>query len=685
MSASSSDGPGETTLKSVRERNALSPEVSHFLVQLSIGVHKTGVYPADHPALESAIQALTLRLDRLLSIRQSVQIGVARDRLLIEGGATEPSNAVLRSLAEALHWHQIGSIRFERGVSPAEVSALLHELSKDGRRSEPLGSRSAEALGQWPHIRLAPVALDQLQLVGEGGSGTTVDGLWLLLAHATLQGETDLDAADRPPADLAAAIRSNVRDSSYDRVIADYMSRVGQELVRHGSSSTVALRLGNLIQEIGDETLRLLLDLGSDMATRQQLVRDLSRVLPARSVIALTRAAADASKEAISHPLLRLFGKMASNAEAATGPVSASADSALRDAISQLVDDWTLADPNPEQYRDVLRELSTNQRTGIIIQDADPCADAVRMIDIAMHVDVVGPPVWRAVNDLVRLGRLDDLLESLDDAPESAASKQVKAHLGQPEQIGVLLQSGQSRRAVEQLLSWTGVEAADVLLDSLEATDSRSARRRIIERLVGMGAVIGAKIVDRLDKGQWFVQRNMLYVLSEMERMPESFDPGPWLRHADKRVRIEAIRVALGMPDARAAAIVAGLRENDTRILNLALNAAIENCPTGIAPTVITVLDNASTDPAMRLTAIRVLGKTRTVEARRWLIDRVLDKTGWWRRPALAAKTQETLLALAALRQWRSNREVAGALALARESEDVEVRFAATTSSADWL
>jgi hypothetical protein len=223
------------------------------------------------------------------------------------------------------------------------------------------------------------------------------------------------------------------------------------------------------------------------------------------------------------------------------------------------------------------------------------------------------------------------------------------------------------------------------LLDSLEATDSRSARRRIIERLVGMGAVIGAKIVDRLDKGQWFVQRNMLYVLSEMERMPESFDPGPWLRHADKRVRIEAIRVALGMPDARATAIVAGLRENDTRILNLALNAAIENCPTGIAPTVITVLDNASTDPAMRLTAIRVLGKTRTVEARRWLIDRVLDKTGWWRRPALAAKTQETLLALAALRQWRSNREVAGALALARESEDVEVRFAATTSSADWL
>jgi hypothetical protein len=670
-----------------QERNALSPEVSHFLVQLSIGLHKTGTYPADHPALESAIQSLTLRLERLLAIRQAVQIGVARDRLLIEGGSTDPSNAVLRSLAEALHRHQIGSIRFDRGASPAEVSAMLHELSKDGRRSEPLGSRDAEALGQWPHIRLAPVALDQLQLAGDGtAAASSLDGLWLLLAHATLQGAGDIGAADRPPADLAEAIRSNVRDSSYDRVIADYMSRVGQELVRHGgSSSTVALRLGDLIQEVGDDTLRLLLDLGSDMATRQQLVRDLSRVLPARSVIALTRAAADASRESISHPLLRLFGKMAANSEAAPGPVSTSADSALRDGITQLVDGWTLANPNPEAYRDVLRQLSTSQRNTVIAHESDPWTDAIRIVDIALETDAIGPAIWRAVNELIRLGRLDDLLESLEEAREGQASRQIKAHLAKPEQIGALLQSRQSRRAVEQLLRWTGVEAADALLDGLEATDSRAARRRIIERLVRMGAAISDRVVERLDKGPWFVQRNMLYLLSEMAEIPAGFDPGRWLLHEDSRVRREAVRVALRVPETRAAAIAAGLREDDTRILNQSLSVALGQCPPGIAPALIDLLDNPATDPGVRIVAVRVLGRTRTVEARRWLLQSVLEKTGWWRRPALVAKSQEMLIALSALRQWRTNRDVASALALARYSDDVEVRFAATASTTDWL
>jgi hypothetical protein len=67
------------------------------------------------------------------------------------------------------------------------------------------------------------------------------------------------------------------------------------------------------------------------------------------------------------------------------------------------------------------------------------------------------------------------------------------------------------------------------------------------------------------------------------------------------------------------------------------------------------------------------------------LLQSVIQKTGWWRRPALVAKSQEMLIALSALRQWRTNRDVASVLALARYSEDVEVRFAATASTTDWL
>jgi hypothetical protein len=199
-----------------------------------------------------------------------------------------------------------------------------------------------------------------------------------------------------------------------------------------------------------------------------------------------------------------------------------------------------------------------------------------------------------------------------------------------------------------------------------------------------MGSAIGSRIVDRLDKGPWYVQRNMLYLLSEMEELPDGFDPGPWLQHDDDRVRREAVRVALRAPETMAAAMLAGLREHDTRILNLSLNAALETCPPGVAPLLIALLDKPGTDPGVRLTAVRVLGRTRSVEARRWLLNRVVEKAGWWRRPTLVAKSPEMLLALSVLRQWRTNRDVAWALALARDSDDVEVTFAATAST-DWL
>jgi len=675
---------GQSDKDPARTRGALSPDVSHFLVQLSIGVHKVGTYPADHPELEAAIQALTLRLDKLLAARHSVQIGVGRERLLIEGGTTDPSNAVLRSLAEALHRHQIASIRFEYGVSPAEVSSFLHALSRDPRRMTPLGAREADAITQWPQIRLTPMSVDQLQLADHAREESAAEKLWLALAQAALETDDEVEAGDRSPIDLAEAVRRHAREESYDRVIADYLVRVGQELVREGgSASNVAHQLGDLITQVGNDTLRLLLRLGSDLSSREQLVRDLSHALPARSVVALARAAADESRVGISNPLFRLFAKMAANAESATGPVSTAADSTLRDAIRQLVDDWTLEDPNPHLYREVLRELSTSQRTADAVP-TDAWIDAIRLIDIALETDAVGPVVWRAIDTLIQLGRLDDLLETIGRAADRNAVHQIRTYLGEPDQIAILLRSGQSRHAVDQLLRWTGPDSADVLLDGLEATDSRATRRRIIERLVTMGGEIVDRIVDRLDKGPWFVQRNMLYLLSEIEDLPAGFNPGPWLGHSDARVRKEAVRLALRVPETRAAAIAVGIAEADTRTLNLVLSTALDDCPPDLARPLIALLDHPETDAGIRLSAVRLLGRTTEPEARTWLLHRVIVRAGWWRRPALAPKSQEVLIALTALRKWRVHRDVAPVLELARHHDDVEIRFAVTAAGPDW-
>ena len=684
MMTSTTTGPtGTSTPGPNGERRALTPEISHFLIQLSIALHKTVTYPAAHPALEAAVQSLTIRMSAVLAERDFVGIGVARDRLVVEGGTTDPTNAVLRSLAEALHRHQIGAVRFDRGVSAAEVSSLLTALAEETRLKRPLGARDPENAPSWQHIELLPVALDELELADGKQRATRAEQLWLSLAAATLRREDGLTGAVGPH-DLARAIRRNVQDASYDRVIADYMLRVGKELVdKGGTASQVAEQFGELVSAVGEDTLRMLLELGSDLSARSQLVLDVNRALPARSVVTLTRAAADASKEAISHALLRLFSKLAANADANAGPVSAAADVALRDAIGQMVAGWSLADPNPERYRELLRHLSMSARTGETRSDPDAYADSLRIVEIALFTGAVGPSLWTAVEELLEYGRLGELLEALEAEPDSPSTEPVRRHLSKPDLIRTILSTHQSRQAIDSVLERTGTEAADALLDVLESTDSRATRRQIIARLSSMGTDIAQLVLQRLERGPWYVQRNMLYLLGELGRIPAGFTPQPYLEHADQRVRREAIKVALRVPGWRTDAIVAGLDDTDTRMLNVVLTSALEDCPSGIARPLIRLLDNVGLEAGLRVLTIRVLALTRTPDARDWLVNHVMARRRWWRPSGLVPKSPEMLTALDALRwNWAAHPHVARALRLAAGSGDAEIRLAGQTMEA---
>src|SRR3970282_1829079 len=98
------------------QRVALSRDLSEFLVELSIALHRHSMYPSGHPSLDPAIDAVVRRAERLLQHRISIAIGVARRQLIIEGVTTDPNQPVLRRLAEGLHRHQIGVIKVTRCV-----------------------------------------------------------------------------------------------------------------------------------------------------------------------------------------------------------------------------------------------------------------------------------------------------------------------------------------------------------------------------------------------------------------------------------------------------------------------------------------------------------------------------------------------------------------------------------------
>ena len=146
-------------------RSVLTRELSEFLVELSVALHRHSMYPTGHPSLGPAVEAIVRRAEKLLQDRPMIALGVARRQLIIEGVATDPNQAVLRRLAEGLHRHHIGAMSISRGVEPDEFRDALLALSHEAERDGPLGLRRSGQQIEWRHLKLHPLNFDGLALV----------------------------------------------------------------------------------------------------------------------------------------------------------------------------------------------------------------------------------------------------------------------------------------------------------------------------------------------------------------------------------------------------------------------------------------------------------------------------------------------------------------------------------------
>lgn len=669
------------------ERKVLSRELSVFLVQFSIALHKHSTYPPGHPQLATALESVLDRLADLFREREILAIGVSKQQLLIEGVATDSANPVLRELAQRLHRQQLGGLRLLRGVTSEELADVLTRLSQELQPGgKALGLQPVEELSRLEHIRLVPMAFDQMELAGDKVEGPPLEGqgheLWLQLAAAALiglgGGPDGGEAAD--PAAVASEINRRPRDATYDRVIVGYLLEMGRELkVSEGQAATqLRSRVSTLLAGLRPDVLNRLLETGSDLAQRRELLMDVAPVLPVGSVLEVLRAASVANGQAISHALLRILGKLSHHVET-EGPVRVRAEAAMRDTVRQLVEGWTLADPNPGGYTSLLDQLSRagQGKTGPDVEDP---TEGLRIVQTSLELGEVGEVVWRAMDEMIQRGQASALIEMLDHSPASPeVTESCWVHLATPHCVRrLLLHESQDPQGIDRLLNRMGMSAAEPMLEALEVADSRTVRRRLLTRLSQLGPALGPLVVPRLNSAPWFVQRNMLALLGTMPVWPEGFAPHAYADHEDPRVRREVIKMMLHRPALRDDAVLRGLADPDDQVQRMALAAISESCPPSAVPRLMTLLNDRNREAEVRALGIRALAGLTTPSVRSWLLEHSITKGGWFRRRRLAARSPELLATIAVLAtRWRDDPRAAEVLRLAEASADPEIRVAA--------
>ncbi|HKS05927.1 MAG TPA: hypothetical protein VJR92_06405 [Gemmatimonadaceae bacterium] len=688
------------------EGAALSSDLANFLIELSIGLHKNATYPPGHPLLDGATAGIIKRLDALLKERSTLSLGVARHQLIIEGVATDDTNPVLRDLAIRLHRHHLGAVKFTQGVDSREIAAMLATVAVAvGRRERPIGMEGADFLGQWPHIRLLPMTFEQLQLLdeepaegeAEDVSGTELRGaksraavLWIGLARAALASEsagsnlpTDEVATD--PMVVAKAINENKKDVAYDQVVVGYMLQIADELkLKKEGSEALALRrrISQLVSGLDEETRRRVLTMGGDALQRRKFMIDAADGMTVEAVMELLKAAADTSHQNISHSMFRMLSKLAMNAEGGVVHARSHADVELREQVTRLVKDWDLDDPNPDSYRLALQRMSADQSmfTGI---DQYPC-EPERLLAMGFEIELLGEPVWRAVDQMLERPDFAPLLDFLDAAPPGWLREALWHYVASPERLhAVLSRTPVNFGLVHRLVARMRLASVDPLLDAIEALDERTASS-LVDILAGLGDDVGGFVAARLASTRWSLLRTYLAIIGRLSVWPAGFTPRDYARHPDTSVRREALRMLMKAPATRDEAISQAVADIDDRVVRLALGAAMNNCPPAAARLLMVRTRDDTLAPDLRSLGVRVLASYKSPETVQWLAERTLGKKRIFFRRPLATKTPEMLAALSGLAaHWRDDPLAQSVIALARKSTDPEVARAVAQAGGD--
>lgn len=161
--------------------------------------------------------------------------------------------------------------------------------------------------------------------------------------------------------------------------------------------------------------------------------------------------------------------------------------------------------------------------------------------------------------------------------------------------------------AVELAAADIGAAAVYPLLEALATAPERSVRSRLMEVLVEFGPGLVPVFLTHLDRADWPLQRNLLYLLARYPEQVPAERLLPFGRHDNVKVRREALRALVGRPDTRDRAIAMALTARDPLADRLGVLAAADRCPRSVAMLFIDRIRNGTLEKDLRPLAIRAV------------------------------------------------------------------------------
>ncbi len=546
--------------------------------------------------------------------------------------------------------------------------------------ARPSGARSAGAVGHGADGYAAGSAAGDTD--GDAADNTT--------NGAAAAGHTaDSAIDDAPPGEIADAIERRLGQADFSRRVGFLLSRVAEHAANADGAQRDLLgqRLQSLLGSLRGSSVGAIIKSIDGVAEQRRLITQVIDALPADATIAWLEAAAGATGETLSHHVLRLLGKLGTHAHRDEGVPGGA--TALNDAAKQLVESWTLDDPNPVRHRSLLDRIALCDHP----QGARtlPDDESSRTVLMALEIDEFGEDAMDQAMELLNDGHVADLVRYADEAPGRTAAAALHELILSPASIRrILLKEPPDLTSARLLLSTLDERAIEPLLDVLGEADNRTIRRLVYDRLREFGTRLAPHLTPRLESGRWYVVRNALALLHDVAASDPANVGGhritlvAFQSHAHEQVRVESLRLLAADARTRELALRRALDDASPRVLGMAIDllTSDDGSDTGhrISPDIvrrlIRLIELPELDPDLRARGVRPLGDAaQSATIRDLLLSLVTRRTLVLRRVVLVDVGPVMLAALDVLAAgYFRDGKVEPVLKAAMEHDDATIR-----------
>ena len=576
----------------------------NVLIHLNVGIRKLSLYHASHPVIPEIISGILNEFNTIFEFADTILLTVAKDEIIYQGSPIAKNHPVVRELGRLLHQLNLIGVTLRKGLSQDDLLRFLVLISSSralsqSEREKRIAQFHQEVSSIVLHLisfkgAIRPNENDLGDPTQKGETNASTHGIWQGLAQQLINGQEEGEIRGAVESDsvvdpnrIAEIINSLSQnkgrkggDESYEKVIVRYLrdhanrEALGDER-RVQMNRELGILLSNLRPDVRDQIFKFSLEEDEKSGNDKIPLEDLVEVIPPPMLLeALNRI--QLSQSSVSNPMFSLLKKFVTLSESNEG-IKGALEAKVQSHPGLLEELFTnRADRKyyPTAYRSLLDEgfsldetaqstwakigrreienAETDLHFGYIlleilegeVRSPDHYSGAVDRMKQLLDGGI-GPEGKDLLHDTLRLlvkrvnaGSHEDRVFMLGEIKKLFTTDAITQLLKASTEMG---QEGEEN-LLNVLMEMIGRENIDVLLDLLEEEENLSTRKRILGMIVECGEKVVPAIVNRLQSQRWYVVRNMLVLLKDLQVTNAVHSILPCMEHESSKVRLGALQ-----------------------------------------------------------------------------------------------------------------------------------------------